>query len=208
MSGLFSRLKDFSTPELPPAPALPVFEDDFPVFSDPPPPSIDLEAEREEAYQRGRADAIAEVTQRFEDEIQTRSILHEREVDELRRRYEEEFAASIKESLQKLAPQIAQLVSEKTAEAIVPLFNEIVVEKAIKALAALLQETIGEGGAAAVVVQGPASLFALLKAQLGEGAQILRHHETDDMDLTVEIDDGLLVTRLSAWAAGLGKVME
>jgi len=59
-----------------------------------------------------------------------------------------------------------------------------------------------------VTVKGPARLFDVLKGTLGEKAGLLRHLETGDVDLTVEFGDAVLVTRMSAWATSLKKVLE
>ena len=60
---------------------------------------------------------------------------------------------------------------------------------------------------AAVTVRGPGELFDRLREQMDGHDDLIRHVEADDIDLTVEIDDTAIVTRISAWTASLKKVL-
>ena len=80
--------------------------------------------------------------------------------------------------------------------------------KPSRVLATLLRETILEGVPDSITVKGPVRLFQSLQAEMGERQNLLRHQQTDDVDLAVEIDDSVLVTRISAWSASLRKVLE
>ncbi|MGO7584630.1 hypothetical protein [Rhizobium ruizarguesonis] len=209
MSITLSRyLKDFGEPES----SAPILDmDDFggDVFPEPvSEPAIDVEAERREAYAEGHAAATAELTEKYDREARTLAEVHARELKELKLRYEVEAAAVIASRIRDIAEEIAQLVSAGAALAIAPVMTEALAAKAAESLAALLRDAILEGAAGAIVVRGPTRLFDILKAELGDHAEAVRHFETDDIDLAVEIGDSVIVTRMSAWAASLKKVLE
>lgn len=209
MSISLSRyLKDFGEPE----PSPPVLDmDDFggDMFPETPSePAIDVEAERREAYAEGHAAATAELTEKHALEARTLAEVHARQLEELKLRYEVEAAAVIASRIRDIAEELAQLVSAGAAAAIAPVMTEALAAEAAENLATLLRDAILEGAAGTIVVRGPTRLFDILKAELGEHAEAVRHFETDDIDLAVEIGDSVIVTRMSAWAVSLKKVLE
>jgi NTP pyrophosphatase (non-canonical NTP hydrolase) len=211
MSALLSRyLKDFGEPAvIAPVDVPHSFADDLGDFPDvPAEPPVDVEAERREAHAQGYAEASAALTQKYELEAQTVAQVHQREIEELRNKYEVETAALIASRIAEIAAEVARIVSEGAAKAIAPVMTEALSEKAAVSLAALLRETILQGDAGMLTVNGPSRLFEILKNEMGEDAKLLRHHETDDVDLAVEIGETVLVTRISAWATSLKKVLE
>ncbi|MFS8147829.1 hypothetical protein ATY78_00795 [Rhizobium sp. R635] len=209
MSISLSRyLKDFGEPESP-APIIDVDDfagNGFPEM--PSEPAIDVEAERREAYAEGHAAATAELTEKYELEARALAEVHARELEELKLRYEVEAAAVIASRIRDIAEEVAELVSAGAAAAIAPVMTEALAAKAAENLAALLRDAILEGAAGPIVVRGPVRLFDRLKTELGDHAGAVRHIETDDIDLAVEIGESVIVTRMSAWAASLKKVLE
>ncbi|NLS02397.1 hypothetical protein HGP14_03295 [Rhizobium sp. P32RR-XVIII] len=172
------------------------------------PPAVDVEAERRDAYSEGHAAATAELTEKYELEAQAVALVHQREKDDLVAKHAEELAGVIARRLDAIAAEVADLVSAATAKAIAPVLTEAVAAEAVSSLATLLHEAILEGAPGSMIVKGPAQLFELLKAEMGERQNLLRHQETDDVDLVVEVEDSVLVTRISAWSASLKKVLE
>ncbi|MEK1896454.1 MAG: hypothetical protein AAAB20_24815 [Rhizobium sp.] len=211
MSALLSRyLKDFGEPAV----VAPVAEaddlaNDFGGFADiVSEPVVDLEAERHSAHAEGHAEATAALTEKYELEAQTVALVHQREIEELRDRYEVEAAGLIASRLDAMAGEIAELVSATVAKAMAPVMTDVLSQKAAVDLAGILRDAVLEGDVGTVTVKGPARLFDVLKSTLGQKAGLLRHHETGDVDLTVEFGDAVLVTRMSAWATSLKKVLE
>ncbi|WP_074060218.1 hypothetical protein [Rhizobium etli] len=212
MSAMLSRyLKDFgeTKPAAQVVDADNLVDDDFGGFANiPQEPAVDVGAERREAYGEGYAAATAELTERYELEAQTVSLVHQREIEELTARYQEETAAVIARRLDQIGVEVANLVSAATAKAIAPMLTEALAVQAVSSLAAMLREAILEGAAGSVTVRGPSRLFELLKAEMGERRDLLHHQEFEDADLSVEVGDSVLITRISAWSASLKKVLE
>ena len=212
MSAMLSRyLKDFSDIKpVAPAPEPMAFADDafggFAAIAEE--PVLDIDAERRAAYAEGYAAAAAELSEKHAIEVQTIELVHQREIEELKAKYEDELAADLAERLSNIASEVADLVSAATIKAVAPVISGAIAEEAVSSLATLLREAVLDGAAGPIVVKGPASLFALLEKALGEKTGLLRHLETDDVDLSVEVDGSVLVTRISAWSASLKKVLE
>ena len=212
MSASLARyLKDFSEPQSLP---LPLMADGFadsvdedlalPAVVEAP---VDIEAERAEAYSRGHEAASEELQQRFGEERQALIAAHAEEIAALRERYEAEAAASIAAGLQEIAAATAQAVSDQTAVILAPLLDEALVAKAVSDMADLIRDAMLEGDVGTVNVRGPLHLFEKLKAALGASAPLLRHVEAPDLDISVDIGESALVTRMSAWSASLKKVL-
>jgi hypothetical protein len=210
VSALLSRLKDFGEPVVVPPPVVEsVFSEDFGSFDDiAPEPVVDVEAERRDANAQGEAKATAELTEKYEQEAETVALVHQREIEELRNRYETEIAELVAARINAISAEVADMVSATVARALAPVLTDMLAQKAAVDLAVALREAILEGEAGTVIVKGPTALFETLKSELGEQAGLLRHQETDDIDLSVEFGDAVLVTRMSAWAASVKKVLE
>lgn len=205
-------LKDFSAPQ--PAPAVThgmdfgdadMLDSEFPALSQPDP--VDVEAERREAYAEGHEAATQELQAQFQAERQALAAGHAQAITELREKHRAEIAQTLSDGLRTISAEIAIAVSEQAAVAMAPLFSDEIAGKAIKELAVMMQAAILEGNAGAIVVTGHADLFERLKAELPDSEEFLRFVEADDLDLSVDIGETVLVTRISAWTASLRKVL-
>ncbi len=212
MSASLARyLKDFSEPQSVP---LPLMADDLaggldedlalPAMVEAP---VDIEAERAEAYSKGYETASEESQQRFGEERQALVAAHAEEMAALREKYESEAAALIAAGLQEIAGAAAQAVSDQTARILAPLLDEALVAKAVSDMADLIRDAMLEGDVGTVNIRGPLHLFEKLQVALGGSAPLLRHVEAPDLDISVDIGETALVTRMSAWAASLKKVL-
>lgn len=205
-------LKDFGEP--PPAPVFDAepagFDLGHDIFdiADPLEVPLDLEAERAAARAEGHAAAEEEAGLRWGEERETLLRAHAEEIAALRQKHEDEMADIVAQKLAEASLLIAEAVSTQTAQILAPLVEEALVDKAVSEMAALIRAAVAEGDLGAVVVHGPARLFGRLAAAFGEeGASLLRHVEAADLDITVDLGDSALVTRMSAWSARLRKVL-
>ncbi|MGV8938425.1 MAG: GTPase [Allorhizobium sp.] len=205
-------LKDFSAPQ--PAPAIAhgmdftdsdMLDTEFPALSQPDP--VDVEAERREAYAEGHEAATRELQAQFQAERQEFADSQAQFIAVLQEKHRAETAQIVGDRLRTIAAEIAIAVSEQAAIAMAPLFTDEIAANAIKELAAMMQAAILDGNAGAIVVTGHAELFERLKAELPESDGLLRFVESNDLDLSVDIGETVLVTRISAWTASLKKVL-
>lgn len=207
-------LKDFSSPSA----AQPSFggSDFGDLDSDPfdiampepePVPAVDVEAEKRQSYAEGYEAAESEARARYQNEIADLEAAHAQQLGELREQFEAQSTAAIAAGLQNMARELAGVVADQAALALAPLLSDLVAGKAVKDLAQLIEMAILSGDAGTIVVRGPLNLFEKLRDELPESADLLRHVEADDLDLSAEIGETLLVTRISAWTASLKKVL-
>jgi hypothetical protein len=202
-------LKDFGEP--PPPPVLiddlgsfAMDMDDFPAIAEE--PAVDIEAERAEAHAEGHAAASSQLQQDFAQERIQLLAQHEEALAELRQRYETDLAALMAEKFRDIAIATAQSISDQTAQILSPLLEEALANKAVSDLADLIRTSMLEGDLGTLTVRGPAELFEKLKTTLGD-TPLRRHVEAADLDITVDIGETALVTRISAWSASLKKVL-
>ncbi|MBW8283174.1 MAG: GTPase [Rhizobium sp.] len=209
-------LKDFSAPSGTPSGVIggdfaslddAGFDTGFSGISEPEPEPIDLEAERREAYAQGHEAATAELGERHAAELQALRTAHDEAMAALEARLMGEAARRLAEGLERTTAEIALAISEHAAEALSPFLSREVAAKAVADLAELLRSAIVDGEAGTITVKGPRALFELLLAHLPEQQGRLRHVEDEDLDLSVEIEGTVLVTRISAFAASLKKVL-
>jgi hypothetical protein len=170
-------------------------------------PVVDIEAERRQAYAEGHEVATQELCEKHQVELEERASAHSLELATLRAEYEIRVAEHIASSLKQIAVALGQAVSVETANALAPVMTDVLTEKAVADLAELVTAAILGGVVGSITVEGPLHLFEILAAQLGEDSAMLRHVEMTDVDLSVTIGDNVIVTRMSAWADSLRKVL-
>jgi hypothetical protein len=207
-------LKDFGAPQ----PSQPAFSDfseesfdsdtssDFPGMM--PAPAVDAEAIQTQAYAEGYEAAAAELAARHEEALQQLREQHAQDLERVEQNYQTELAARVVAGLRQIAAELAARISDELADCLAPVLQSEIAEKAVADMAVLIQEAILEGEAGPIIVKGPLPLFNILATEMREDAGLLRHVEADDLDLSVEISGSVLVTRLSAFAASLKKVLE
>lgn len=209
-------LKDFSAPSGTPSGVLggdfaslddSGFDMGLSGISEPGPEPIDVEAERREAYAQGHEAATAELGETHAAELLALRTAHDEEMAALEARLMGETAKRLAGGLDRTMAEIALAISEHAAEALSPFLSQELAAKAVADLAALLRAAIADGEAGTVTVKGPRALFDLLLTHLPEQQGRLRHVEDQDLDLSAEIDGTVLVTRISAFAASLKKVL-
>ena len=207
-AALTRYLKDFSTPAMPPAPVA-VFELDNDFHFDPPPvePSVDIDAERASAFAEGRAEGEAASDARWNAEREKLLAEHEAALAALRDEFERETAARIAADLTRIQEQTSLVLENAVAGVLAPVMEEAVAQAMVKELAQLVRETLSAEEVTRLTVHGSLNLFELFKQALGADVPEMRHVETTDLDLSVDINEAVLVTRLSAWAGSLKKVL-
>lgn len=218
MSASISRyLKDFSAPKID-LTRVPRY---FPDLDDaqpqavampatpqlPPQPRIDIDAERRDAFSRGREDALAEADVRHASEIAKINARHAAELDAVHLRNESETGALLHAFFSNMGSELANIIADQTAHVLAPVVQDILMEKAVRDLAQMIRHSIGAGEAVKITVKGPLRMFEALKRHLNDETLAFRHEETADIDLSVEFDDSILVTRMAAWADTVRKVL-
>lgn len=209
---LTKYLKDFSVPQPVTQAGKPLYETladaplaDFDFHSDPV-PQIDIEAERQEAYDEGYRDAKASLESQHQEDIETLRQAHEFQLHGLADAHESETVWMIHTRFHEMTQAISQSVTEHALQILTPILDEEVCRRAISRLSDLVQELLRESSATMVVIRGPERLYARLKPMLEVDGLQTRFVETDSADISVEVDETVLVTRLANWAQALAEV--
>ncbi len=181
-------------------------------------PEIDIEAERRAAYEKGRAEGLAERNALLAaqqsavsahaailEELEAR---HAAEKQELLTRFDHQVAARIDSRFSELGDTLADLLLTETARALAPIMEEALMRRAIDDMAVMIRRAFAEGDCGRITVRGPETLFERLRDKIDDADLAFRHEENGDVDLTVEFGDAVLVTRMNAWAETVRKVLE
>lgn len=206
-------LKDFTMAPPPPPVASPVEDMDFggtsfdfePTFDATPP--VDVEAERAEAFAAGKAEGEAEARQAFDAERDEMKAAHAREIEELRQQLERNAIDRIEAQFRDLRDHLAHMLEDKTAAVLVPVLQDALATKAVNELADMIRDALATQDVTRLTAHGSRAMFDRLAEALGPDGPELRHVETQDLDISVDIQEAVLVTRLSAWAGSVKKVL-
>jgi hypothetical protein len=209
---LTKYLKDFSAPE----PARPVSNDilnslagasfadlDFSVA---PEPQVDIEAERREAHEEGYREATAYLIAQHEEDIETLKQAHAFQLQGLGDAHESETIWMIHTRFHEMTQAISQTIAEQTFQVLVPVFDEEMCRRSIARLSDLVREALAESSVTTIIVRGPERLYVRLKPLLEMDGMQTRFVESTATDISVEINDTVLVTRLANWAQALSEV--
>jgi hypothetical protein len=208
-AALAHYLKDFSAAvQSAPPPEYAFSDSDFDMPALPEPDDIvDLAAEKQQSYDEGHAAAAQALEAAHADALEVLAAAHRDEIEALRVRYQVEIAERLTAAIREMTARIADTVVDATAQALVPILSEETARTAVAELGSLIRAQIAEGHAGKVKVRGPRDLFDLLSAGLDEHTDCLEFEASDDIDLTAELGDTVLLTRLSVFAESLERVM-
>ncbi|MDO1581027.1 hypothetical protein [Rhizobium oryzicola] len=211
-SSIARYLKDFGEAQsaLPPAVIESPVDDlslDFPFEPEPEPVRVDLDAVRAAAFEEGHASALAEAEEKWKAEREKLVMSHTRELNSLRNIVEYDIAGRLKSLMERSVVAVAQAVSDEVASVLAPVLEEKILENALDEMSDALRQALFSGEAVVLTVHCSLPLFEKLVEKIGDGAGAIKHVEVEDIDVSVDIDDAVLVSRLSAWSASLKKVL-
>jgi hypothetical protein len=216
MSAILTKyLKDFGAPPPPPVEDL-SFPSAFSLddagstssFSFEPEPSVDLDAERKAAFDEGYAAAAAVAEEARDAALTEERQKHAAELADLNARHEQDAVAMIHTRFHEMTGEIAQALADRTLQILMPMLGAQLAERAVHDLHDLAKQALKDREVAHVTVRGDATMIAALKPLFEADAIEAKYIENQSIDLTVEIEDAVLVTRLETWAQALAEVAE
>lgn len=171
------------------------------------PPEIDLEAERREARDEGYCAAAEELGMRHAADLEMLNQAHAEEMQALARQHEDETVATIHARFQDMTQTIVQTLAEQTLQLVLPILEEDVAKRSIEALSAQIRDLLANENATIAIIRGPMPLYTALKPLLDGDGIATRHIETAGIDIAVEINETVLVTRLAEWSSSLAEAL-
>lgn len=209
MSVLLSRyLKDFSAAVTPPPSDFPSdIADDFAqhdLLTAPVEEPVDVEAIKNEAYAEGHDAAERELVEKHRQALDAMEAAHREELAALREKYEGEVAQHIGQAFQQMTASVAGAVEAAVVRVLSPLVEEKIAMQTAAAFASKVAEEITEGEAGRLQVAGPDRLLETVRTRLAEIDASVDFRETSEIELSFQMGDSVLVTRL----AGVVEAME
>ncbi|TDK35099.1 hypothetical protein E2F50_12580 [Rhizobium deserti] len=168
---------------------------------------IDLEAERQQAYDEGYSTATESLTAVHAEALAELQQTHEAEIEAQREQFEGGLADYLAKALPELANQISAELADATTRLLMPVIKQELDRKAVEELAEQLKPMLAKEVLEQIRVTGPERLCDLLREKLEEAGAAIEFNPSEAPDLRVEMGDSLLVTRLSAFAAELERVL-
>jgi len=207
MSASIARyLKDFSVPEPVISAASARFSDDFgeqlsqlDFLNTPSEPARDVEAELAVAFEEGRAAATLELQEIHRAERIAADEQHHNEIQALKDQFFAELSEKVEANCRAIRSEVAERLTNQVTQALIPVLTEKLAKLAASELADKVISLFNQPSGITLVVRGPVHLYDIFKERLETAGFELHHFESDDIDLTVEFDDSVLVTRMAAW---------
>jgi capsid protein len=210
MSASLARfLKDFSAP--PPVAASAAFELPSPGsmdFAFPAEPEVDLDELRREAHEEGRVQMRAELEEEHARELEGLAESHRQSLAAMTKAFESQMADTITAAVSGIAGELQQLLSAHVMDALLPLLDEQMAARAVESLAGAVRGVFADAGGIELVLRGPATMAERLGQQLSDLDIALKHIEAPGPDISVEHDDTILRTRLSAWRESVEELLK
>lgn len=196
-----SVLVDFGRP--PAQPSMPAFS-----FSpsDAPQPEVDVDDlvrdAEERGYDRGRAEASAEMEvaaaaaqQAFEQQVEAR-------VAEARQQWVEDEGVRFVECLEKAVTDLRDLIAAKTAEILQTLVEPSLKQRMLSELVETIDQLTRQDATMLLRVEGPADLLEAIRRGLVGHVRSLDLVEGPGPDVRILAQDSVIETRLGAWLSG------
>lgn len=133
---------------------------------------------------------------------------HEAETQLLKTQLGEEAAVLIGARFEALEQQVVSLTSSVAARILGVALTEDLQHRSIDELARIVSQALADGEAVNVRVRGTPLMCEALRGKIGDNANRVTFADGPDMDLTVQLDETLLETRLAEWSDALAEVFE
>ncbi|KFB09182.1 hypothetical protein [Nitratireductor basaltis] len=161
----------------------------------------------EEATAKAREEAIAELTDRHQAELAAIRAHHEEEILSLQQQLGAKMAIALINSLQTSEQRVMDAAGEMTARVLGLALTEKLQQKALEEFTARLQDALKDEETLRIRIEGNAVMLEALRGRLGDRAHQFELIETTNPELSAEINESLLETRLYEWSRQLSELL-
>lgn len=203
MSGALTKyLKDFSQFVPPEVPA-PAFEVELPVASfesdwlSEPEVTVDLEEEKRKAFAEGEEAGKQQAMAENEAAMEAMRSRHEEEIAAMQTRYEDEIANHLATSVISMKQTIAANIEQACLRLFLTVMERELAADTASELSRQIITEIEGGFAGAIKVTGPERLLSRMREELGSVDHHIDYDVSNDIDVKVQLDGSILMTRLS-----------
>ena len=135
-----------------------------------------------------------------EAEIAALTAAHEADMARLRQEMETDVARTLEDGLKLAGTRTADSLAGTVEAVLHPFLDATLRRHMLTQFRDAVREAVDESGAIAIRVSGPPSLLDALKAMMPGDMRPVDYVVADAVELTAEIDNRLIATRLSHWA--------
>jgi hypothetical protein len=201
-------LKDFGAPlpqSLPPEPVsdFDFSDSNFDLPEEPLEPAVDIEEEKSKARSEGYEAASLEMAERHEKQLAELAAKHREEIEALTARYDGAVAERVEAFLKELKVSVSDTVDNSVTRVLSPFVREQVARAAGAKFAADVAEEIGQGRTVRLSVRGPEAFVEMMRGRLDPLVTEIEYGESAEIDMTLEVGDTILVTRLKTFVEAM-----
>ncbi|TNM66084.1 hypothetical protein [Aliirhizobium smilacinae] len=199
-------LKDFGAPQPKPLEFVSDFdfsENNFDLPEVPLEPAVDIEEEKSKARAEGYEAASLEMTERHEQQLAQIAAEHRAEIEALTVKYEGVVAERVEAFLKEMKVSVADAVDNSVARVLRPFVQEEVARAAGAKFAADVAEEIGQGRTVKLSVRGSETFIEMMRKRLDPLVTEVEYGDSAEIDMTLEVGDSILVTRLKTFVEAM-----
>ena len=167
-------------------------------------PEIDVEAIKSNAYQDGYNAAMLELEAKHKAAEAAIRSAHSQELAELEARLGDNMAQKIAQTAKQQLDANCDTITQNVAQILSQFAAQELVELSVQQLKELICGAFCDDEAADIRVQGPQALIDKLQEAMGEDFAKIEVHASENTELSLEIDQALMVTRLNDWSQVFG----
>lgn len=199
MSLAFAQhLQDFGSPNG--MTHLPVFADEDPShLAIVPDVEIDIEDERATAYQEGYDAAVAALTEQHQATEQALISNFETEKAALQAQLGDLVVEQFQHAIRSQIEQQTDIVKAEVGKVLAHMVSQSLAEDALAHLQQHIKTSFQDSPNSKIRIEGPQALIDRIQSGLGAEFSNIELAPSENIDLTVEIDRTLLVTKFGEW---------
>lgn len=162
-------------------------------------PEVDINSIKSEAYQDGYNAALAELQAQHNAAEEALRIAHEQEYAALHAQLGEAMAQQIALSAKQQLDANCNAITEQVGHILSNFVSNELVVQAVDQLTDLIRGAFTDNEAAQIRIEGPQVLVDKLHDAMGDDFAKIDAKTSDTIELSLEIDQALMVTRLNDW---------
>ncbi|MEP2979486.1 MAG: hypothetical protein ABJO86_08375 [Lentilitoribacter sp.] len=162
-------------------------------------PEIDIDEVKSMAYQDGYNAAIAELQQQKKAAEDALRAAQAQEILALEANLGEAMAQKIAQDARHQIDENCQTISQEVGQILSHVVSSELVDQSVRQLQDLIRAAFADDEAAQIRIEGPQVLVDKMQGTLGEDFAKIDVNTNGNTELSVEIDETLMVTKLNDW---------
>ena len=162
-------------------------------------PEIDVNAIKTAAYQDGYNAAMAELQQQHKAKEDALLAGHAQEIAALEAKLGEAMAQQIAQNARSQIDENCQVISQEVGQILSHVVSSELMNQSVHQLQDLIREAFVDGQMAQVRIEGPQVLVDKIQDAFGDDFAKIDVNTNENTELSVEIDQTLMVTKLNDW---------